>query len=296
MFQRFHRVRNARSRTHEGSGIGLALVRELVKLHGGDIGLESREGVGTTFTVRLPKGKQHLPAERIGAARAACVDADRRASRSSRKRCAGCRTRSADSASRSLASRRQAAAARARSPARRRQRGHARLRSALARAPLRRRRRRRRAAGARRRSASELPDLVLTDVMMPRLDGFGLLAAIRADARTRSLPVIMLSARAGEEARIEGLGAGADDYLVKPFSARELLARVGSHLALAGTAQRARACVALPQRAARDSDRERADRHLPRRRRFPHPRRSTRSRGRCSATFPAASRAATSTK
>jgi DNA-binding response OmpR family regulator len=66
------------------------------------------------------------------------------------------------------------------------------------------------------------PDLVLTDVMMPRLDGFGLVTAIRADERTRTLPVIMLSARAGEEAQIVGLSGGADEYLIKPFSAREL--------------------------------------------------------------------------
>src|SRR4029077_20747622 len=77
------------------------------------------------------------------------------------------------------------------------------------------------------------PDLVLSDVMMPRLDGFGLLKALRADERTRQLPVILLSARAGEEAAVEGLDAGADDYLVKPFSARELLARVRAHLGLA---------------------------------------------------------------
>jgi PAS domain S-box-containing protein len=77
------------------------------------------------------------------------------------------------------------------------------------------------------------PDLILADVMMPRLDGFGLLRELRADPRTGGLPVILLSARAGEESRIEGLGAGADDYLVKPFSARELLARVGAHLQLA---------------------------------------------------------------
>ena len=70
-------------------------------------------------------------------------------------------------------------------------------------------------------------DLLLTDIMMPRLDGAGLLKALRADQRTLSIPVILLSARAGEESRIEGLAAGADDYLVKPFSARELLARVG---------------------------------------------------------------------
>jgi CheY-like chemotaxis protein len=77
------------------------------------------------------------------------------------------------------------------------------------------------------------PDLVLADVMMPGLDGFGLLRSIREDAGLRNVPVILLSARAGEESRIEGLDAGADDYLVKPFSARELLARVGSHLAMA---------------------------------------------------------------
>ena len=77
------------------------------------------------------------------------------------------------------------------------------------------------------------PDLVLADVMMPRLDGFGLLQRLRADERTRTIPFIMLSARAGEEARVEGLSAGADDYLIKPFSARELLARVGTHVEMA---------------------------------------------------------------
>ena len=82
------------------------------------------------------------------------------------------------------------------------------------------------------RIRASAPDLVLADVMMPTLDGFGLVAAIRADEQSRSLPVILLSARAGEEARIEGLKAGADEYLVKPFSARELLACVASQLAL----------------------------------------------------------------
>ena len=82
------------------------------------------------------------------------------------------------------------------------------------------------------RAQANPPDIVLTDVMMPRLDGFGLMKALRADVRTRAIPIIMLSARAGEEARVEGLGAGADDYLIKPFSARELLARVRSQLGL----------------------------------------------------------------
>ena len=81
------------------------------------------------------------------------------------------------------------------------------------------------------------PDLVVSDVMMPRLDGMQLLAALRADERTARVPVLLLSARAGQEAAVEGLAAGADDYLVKPFSAQELLARVGAHLHL-GRARR----------------------------------------------------------
>jgi signal transduction histidine kinase len=80
---------------------------------------------------------------------------------------------------------------------------------------------------------AKCPDLVLTDIMMPVLDGFALLRALRSEASTRTIPVIFLSARAGEEASIEGRDAGADDYLVKPFSARELLARVGAHLNMA---------------------------------------------------------------
>jgi diguanylate cyclase (GGDEF)-like protein len=77
------------------------------------------------------------------------------------------------------------------------------------------------------------PDLVLTDVMMPVLDGFGLVRALRAEPRTREVPVIMISGRSAEEARVEGLDAGADDYLVKPFGVRELLARVRTHLDVA---------------------------------------------------------------
>ena len=77
------------------------------------------------------------------------------------------------------------------------------------------------------------PDLIVSDIMMPRLDGFGVLQAVRGDNSLKNIPTILLSARAGEEARIQGLSSGADDYMVKPFSARELLARVKSHLAIA---------------------------------------------------------------
>jgi signal transduction histidine kinase len=86
---------------------------------------------------------------------------------------------------------------------------------------------------ALQRARDAPPDLILTDVMMPGLDGFALLRELRKDERTRLIPVVMLSARAGEEARIDGLEAGADDYLIKPFSARELLARVRTQLEVA---------------------------------------------------------------
>jgi DNA-binding response OmpR family regulator len=93
------------------------------------------------------------------------------------------------------------------------------------------------------------PDLILSDVMMPELDGFGLLRDVRGDGRTAHIPFIMLSARAGEESRVEGLRAGADDYLVKPFSARELVARVATHLHLA----RSRRAAELERRRLYDS-------------------------------------------
>ncbi len=99
------------------------------------------------------------------------------------------------------------------------------------------------------------PNLLLADIMMPEMDGFELLHAIRADPELRTLPVILLSARAGEEARVEGMGAGADDYLVKPFSARELLARVDAHLMLEGVRRQAEDALRRSAQALRDADR-----------------------------------------
>jgi PAS domain S-box-containing protein len=231
MFQRFQRVRNARSRTHEGSGIGLALVRELVRVHGGDIAVDSREHAGTTFTVSIPRGKAHLPADRIGAARQ--LEPTRVGARPFLEEALRSLPGEGDAAT-------PGAEAGARTPSASRPRilladDNADMRDYVRRLLERHYDVMAVADGQQALECigKEVPDLVLTDVMMPRLDGFGLLAAIRASSRTRTVPVIMLSARAGEEARIEGARAGADDYLVKPFSARELLARVGSHLALA---------------------------------------------------------------
>ncbi|WP_224246926.1 hybrid sensor histidine kinase/response regulator [Hyalangium gracile] len=226
LFERFYRVRGAKSRTHEGTGIGLSLVRELVRMHGGEVRVESQQGRGTTFTVSIPQGVAHLEAERIRAPRllsstasgvAPFLEEAARWGGSEAGDAGGREERSAptgriiladdnadmrDYVRRVLSSSFEIEAF---------PDGQAALEAALA----------------------HPPDLVLTDVMMPGLDGFALLRALREDPRTRGLPVVMLSARAGEEAAIEGLEAGADDYLVKPFSARELRARVRSNVELA---------------------------------------------------------------
>ena len=242
VFDRFHRIKGARARTHEGTGIGLALVAELVKLHGGRVRVESALGSGTTFSIRVPRGTRHLPAERIGASRTLASTS------------AGAAP-FVEEALRWTAPPQEGSAARGResndSPVGQDAR-RARIVLADDNADMRdylvRLMRERwdvdavadgeAALAAVRRS---MPDLVLTDVMMPGLDGFGLLRAIRSDPATRLIPVILLSARAGEEATAEGLGAGANDYIVKPFAARDLLVRVASKLAVASVAREAHA-------------------------------------------------------
>jgi PAS domain S-box-containing protein len=233
LFERFYRVEGVEGRTHEGTGIGLALVQELVRLHGGTIDADSELGRGSEFRVRIPLGSAHLPADRVrgerrsvrsgGAAQAFVQEALRwlhdddaaqveHATPQERDdrfaRTFGARVVLADDNAdmRAYVGALLAPYYSVEAVAD----GEAAL------------------AAARRAR----PDLVLTDVMMPRLSGFELLAAIRADDDLRRVPVVLLSARAGEESRIEGLGAGADDYLTKPFSARELLARVGALLEL----------------------------------------------------------------
>jgi PAS domain S-box-containing protein len=229
VFERFYRARAARSRTHEGAGIGLALVKELVKLHGGDIAVESAEGGGTRFTVQIPAGAAHLPPEQIGPGSASPP---------------GLAAAAAAFVNETQQWLPEPATVRGSSPPQAQGEDRPRVLLADDNADMREYLRRllevdyevvatpdgeaALAAAQERR-----PDLVLTDVMMPRLDGFGLLGRLRSDPRTRTLPIILISARAGEEAQVEGVARGADDYLVKPFTARELLARVATHLALA---------------------------------------------------------------
>ena len=229
LFERFHRIEGQKSRTTEGSGIGLALVQELVKLHHGSIKVSSKPGAGATFAVTVPFGAQHLPATRCGAGQGLAstpVRADAYV-QEALGWLQGETMPSIDAADVGAGfaegglvlladdnADMRAYVRRLLGP------GFAVEAVADGRAAL-------DAIGKRR------PDLVITDVMMPRLDGFGLVRAIRDDPALRDLPIIMLSARAGEESRVEGLQAGADDYLVKPFSAREFVARVCANLKLA---------------------------------------------------------------
>jgi PAS domain S-box-containing protein len=245
LFDRFHRVENTRSRTHEGSGIGLALVHELVKLHGGTVRVESSLGKGSAFIVSVPLGSTHLASERIGGVRTLASTAmgaapfveealrwlpDAGTTEPIEQVTMGDEflPLSGVPESRGVGateSRPRILVADDNSDMRRYLGRLLRERYDVRSFPD--------GKAALAAIRDEIPDLILTDVMMPQLDGFGLLHELRADPRTKTIPVILLSARAGEESRVEGMEHGADDYLIKPFSARELLARVQGHLALA---------------------------------------------------------------
>jgi signal transduction histidine kinase/DNA-binding response OmpR family regulator len=237
LFDRFRRVEGARGRSIEGSGIGLALVQELVKLHAGTVRVQSQVGEGTEFTVSLNFGSAHLPAGRIGKAAAQSAG--------------GTRAQAYIDEALSWLEDTSRAAEPGSLP------GEFGVIGPLAGASEQRvliaddnidmrtyLQKLLRTAGfdidavgdgeaALAAIRAHRPDLVLSDVMMPKLDGFGLLAALRADQELRDIPVLLLSARAGEEAKVEGFAAGANDYLTKPFSARELVARVRANLDLA---------------------------------------------------------------
>ena len=239
LFERFHRVEGTEARTHEGSGIGLAMVQELVRLHVGTVDVASAPARGTTFQVRVPFGTAHLPAERIkakGNAASTVTGAQAFVQEALRWLPEASSSASADvtaltQAATAIPDQRFAATFGARvvlADDNADMRAYVRelLSPIYAIEAV--------ADGEQALAAArrQRPDLIISDVMMPRLDGFALLAAIRGDASLRSVPIVLLSARAGEEARIEGLDAGADDYLIKPFSSRELVARVGALLEL----------------------------------------------------------------
>jgi len=235
IFDRFHRVTKTKARTHEGTGIGLSLVRELVHLHGGRVDVSSTIDVGTTFRVEIPTGHAHLPPEYVSMQAADprmnrdVVAHVKEAARWSRN------TEIAGEIPQDNSDVAKKAPVKA-------TRDHvlivddnADLRQYLAGllAPEYEITVAVDGVAALESIAAHKPNIVVSDVMMPRVDGFELVRRLREDPATAAIPVILLSARAGEESAIDGLDAGADDYLVKPFSARELLARVHTHAQLA---------------------------------------------------------------
>ena len=224
VFDRFYHA--AESARAPGTGIGLSLARELVRLHGGTIRAESGSGVGSRFVVTLPLASGPAPEPTVSPG--------------------GCRPPGdGGPAGHGASPWATPPAAQAEAPPEaappeddvttvlvvddhpgirayvRRHLGAARG----GRAPYRIAEARDGAEGLEHARA-RLPDLVVTDVMMPRVDGVELCRALKADPATDFIPVLMLTAAAGEEATLAGLGAGADDYVTKPFNVRELAARV----------------------------------------------------------------------
>jgi signal transduction histidine kinase/CheY-like chemotaxis protein len=195
LFERFHRVAGAQGRTHEGSGIGLALVQELAKLHGGSVSVESVYGQGSTFSVCIPRGNSHLPATQIGLARTQASTA------------LGAQS-FVEEALRWLPD--AGVAEDDDFPS-----------IPIATPPT--------AQGAERARVLIADDNADMRDYVRRLLSSSFLVEAVADGEA-ALVVIMLSARAGEEAKVEGLAAEVDDYLIKPFSARELLAHVAMNV------------------------------------------------------------------
>ncbi|ACK70406.1 multi-sensor signal transduction histidine kinase [Gloeothece citriformis PCC 7424] len=236
LFQRFHRVLGVRSRTHEGSGIGLSLVRELVNLHGGTIEVNSTLEAGTCFTIYIPSGTAHLNPDQISSTPS--LPATSPTTAVFVEEALGWLPETAESLATDTPSSHRLTPA------------NGRILLADDNGDMREYVKRLlsqyyevetvadgiAALEAIRRHP---PDLVLSDVMMPRLNGFELLQELRRNPLTEELPIILLSARAGEESLVEGLKSGADDYLVKPFSARELLARIEATLKMAQLRQQA---------------------------------------------------------
>jgi signal transduction histidine kinase/CheY-like chemotaxis protein len=208
VFDRFHRVPGTVARNREGTGIGLALVRELVSLHGGTVSVSSVAGRGSTFTVTVPFGQpdavvpdQVVPsAAARGSAEAWESEVALQPDPAAVPGAPTVLVVDDNSDMRGYVTRLLAPSCTVRAVAN--------------------------GAEALESIAADLPDVVLTDVMMPRVDGFELLRRLRADPATRAVQVIMLTARAGQEASVEGFDAGVDDYLAKPFQAAELVARV----------------------------------------------------------------------
>jgi signal transduction histidine kinase len=223
MFERFHRIRHTRGRTYEGTGIGLSMVKELVQLHHGTIHIESTEGKGSTFTVVIPLGKAHLPET------ATVEEEDTSDYFSSQSDIYVKEAMHLLETNDTLDVQQHTEGEKPRILL---VDDNADMRHYLERLLNKYYTVETAAHGkqALEKISQQVPELVISDIMMPEMDGVELLNRIKQNPETSSLPVIFLSARAGEEAKIEGYAIGADDYLIKPFSSKELLARVKAQI------------------------------------------------------------------
>ncbi|MHA4895722.1 ATP-binding protein [Pedobacter sp. PWIIR3] len=239
MFDRFHRVENNAGRTHEGSGIGLSLVKELVLLHSGTISVESIEGSGSTFFVKIPIGKDHLPEAQLSKIHAKkespsllgaflneasnlLTDSDEHLSPEGQP--FSMPDEQFHEESQTLSSILVVDDnADMRDYLKRLLAPHFLITTAV------------NGRDALDKISLIRPDVILSDVMMPVMDGKEMLKYIRSNPKLVSVPVIFLSARAGEEAKIDGLESGADDYLVKPFSAVELLTKLKAQIKISNS-------------------------------------------------------------
>ena len=227
IFDRFRQADSGASREYGGTGIGLALVKEIALLHGGDVTAHSRQGKGSAFRVTFPLGKAHLnPAsvvevapeegDRVATSAAALLVLEGTSSDEDFETANAAAQVALDPAKRTIVYAEDNADLR----------DH--VRDLLAPhynvfvAPDGRK--------ALELARAHLPDLILTDLMMPHVSGSELLSAVRADETLQTVPVILLTARTGVGGRIESLDAGADDYISKPFDESELLARIRSLL------------------------------------------------------------------
>ena len=216
VFDRFYQVDDSPRRAHEGAGIGLALARELVDLHGGTLALRSVEGAGSTFIVRLPlaTGATHVtgetPVPRPGADARAAAFAGTAGAAPTPHPVAGPAVEDvttvlvAEDNAELLAYLREHLAERYRVL----EAGNG--------------------AQALELAREYVPDLIVSDVMMPELDGQALCEAVKRDPEIDFIPVILLTAKASRESRLAGLEGGADDYLAKPVDVRELLVRAAN--------------------------------------------------------------------
>jgi len=246
LFERFHRVEGTRGRTFEGTGIGLSLVQELVHLHGGTIAVESTLGQGSTFRVQLPMNPSLVIATERGNLYSDSKAQPTDSATAYVQEASGWLPEEVSRGKNEWMSERADWSSFTPPPPP----STARIFLVDDNADMRNYLNRilsefyqvevfTEGAAAFNAACTSTPDLVLSDVMMPGMDGFELLRQLRSDPQTCEIPILLLSARAGEEAAVEGLSAGADDYLVKPFSARELLARVAVNVELGRSRQAA---------------------------------------------------------